>query len=257
MAIDFIALSAAKKYTEESILGGGAIVGKNVIISNIEPINGGNRITFLYTLDNGIEKTSTLDVMNGEKGNNGLDGVSIEKIELTSNSELKTILTDGSYFITEPLPSLKGENGVDGITPHIGNNGNWYIGDKDTGISASGESTSTGISGYQYVKLNVFNGDIVDIKPDKFKNVDDYTNIPIIIQAYKFIPDKDNVSRIVKTFNNTKSSNFIYNDDNVSFDDGMHIKSDLTFEVLLDTVSSTYISEEINLGDMIMLVSVG
>lgn len=29
-------------------------------------------------------------------------------------------------------------NGVDGITPHIGGNGNWYIGDIDTGVPAKG-----------------------------------------------------------------------------------------------------------------------
>ena len=28
--------------------------------------------------------------------------------------------------------------GPDGITPHIGTNGNWYIGDKDTGVPAEG-----------------------------------------------------------------------------------------------------------------------
>ena len=28
--------------------------------------------------------------------------------------------------------------GTDGITPHIGENGNWYIGDTDTGVSAGG-----------------------------------------------------------------------------------------------------------------------
>lgn len=35
--------------------------------------------------------------------------------------------------------ALKGEKGDDGITPHIGYNGNWYIGTVDTGINAQGE----------------------------------------------------------------------------------------------------------------------
>lgn len=35
--------------------------------------------------------------------------------------------------------SLKGE---DGITPHIGENGNWWIGEEDTGISAGGGGSS-------------------------------------------------------------------------------------------------------------------
>lgn len=47
-----IALKKAKSYTDESLLGGGSLVGKNVTISSITPITGGNRVTFSYTLDN-------------------------------------------------------------------------------------------------------------------------------------------------------------------------------------------------------------
>lgn len=36
-----------------------------------------------------------------------------------------------------PLPS-GGGTGADGITPHIGDNGNWYLGDEDTGVAAKG-----------------------------------------------------------------------------------------------------------------------
>lgn len=63
-----IALKKAKSYIEESLLGAGAIVGKNVVVSKIEPIVDGNRVTFTYTLDNGTQKNSYLDVMNGKQG---------------------------------------------------------------------------------------------------------------------------------------------------------------------------------------------
>ena len=33
-----------------------------------------------------------------------------------------------------------GEPGKDGVTPHIGENGNWYIGETDTGVKAQGEN---------------------------------------------------------------------------------------------------------------------
>ncbi len=33
----------------------------------------------------------------------------------------------------------KGEAGQDGLTPHIGENGNWYLGSQDTGVYARGE----------------------------------------------------------------------------------------------------------------------
>lgn len=32
----------------------------------------------------------------------------------------------------------KGEKGTDGLTPTIGANGNWFIGDKDTGLPSRG-----------------------------------------------------------------------------------------------------------------------
>lgn len=34
------------------------------------------------------------------------------------------------------IASLHGEDGEDGISPHIGDNGNWWIGDIDTGVKA-------------------------------------------------------------------------------------------------------------------------
>lgn len=40
-----------------------------------------------------------------------------------------------------------GADGQDGQTPHIGANGNWWIGDTDTGISASGPTGATGPKG--------------------------------------------------------------------------------------------------------------
>lgn len=38
--------------------------------------------------------------------------------------------------------TLKGAAGTDGVTPHIGDNGNWYIGDTDTGVKAAAESAT-------------------------------------------------------------------------------------------------------------------
>lgn len=68
MGISIETLVASKKFTSETVLGGGAVVGKNVTISSITPIEGGNRVTFSYTLDDGTVKTSTMDVMDGVDG---------------------------------------------------------------------------------------------------------------------------------------------------------------------------------------------
>lgn len=68
MGLEILTLGSSKTYTRESLLGGGSVVGKNVTVSSINPIDGGNRVTFSYTLDDGTVKTSTMDVMDGVDG---------------------------------------------------------------------------------------------------------------------------------------------------------------------------------------------
>lgn len=41
-----------------------------------------------------------------------------------------------------------GIDGKDGITPHVGENGNWYIGDTDTGVRAQGNKGEPGADGH-------------------------------------------------------------------------------------------------------------
>lgn len=50
--------------------------------------------------------------------------------------------------------------GADGITPHIGANGNWYIGETDTGVKAKGENGYTPVRGTDYWTA----ADIAEIK---------------------------------------------------------------------------------------------
>jgi hypothetical protein len=47
-----------------------------------------------------------------------------------------TVTSTGAPVTTTPLSS--GGGGSDGITPHIGDNGNWFIGDADTGMPSRG-----------------------------------------------------------------------------------------------------------------------
>ena len=47
---------------------------------------------------------------------------------------------------------LKGDKGDPGITPHIGENGNWYIGNTDTGKPSRGEKGLKGDKGDTPVK---------------------------------------------------------------------------------------------------------
>lgn len=84
-----VALNKTKKYVNDTLLGAGAIVGKNVQVSKIEPIKGGNRVTFTYTLDNGKQENSYLEVMNGEKG------ASVVSASIDKTSVLSFTLSNG------------------------------------------------------------------------------------------------------------------------------------------------------------------
>lgn len=44
-------------------------------------------------------------------------------------------------------PGKEGTAGADGVTPHIGDNGNWYLGDEDTGVAAKGAKGDAGTQG--------------------------------------------------------------------------------------------------------------
>ena len=65
---------------------------------------------------------------------------------------------DGSSWVVKEKCTLKG---TDGTTPHIGDNGNWYLGTTDTGKpsrGASGEKGEPGASGKDGTKWWTYNG---------------------------------------------------------------------------------------------------
>lgn len=47
------------------------------------------------------------------------------------------------------IDGVNGKDGADGITPHIGDNGNWFIGNDDTGKPSQGEQGAKGDTGPQ------------------------------------------------------------------------------------------------------------
>ena len=79
----------------------------------------------------------------------GVDGIGISHAEL-SNNELKITLSDGTTYNLGNIKGdqgLPGKNGNDGLTPFVGNNGNWCIGDTDTGVMARGTDGVNGSDG--------------------------------------------------------------------------------------------------------------
>lgn len=72
--MDAVTLALSKKYTDETVVGGGALKGKNCIVEETTDITGGKRVHFKSTLDDGTIKRDTIDVMNGAQGIQGVKG---------------------------------------------------------------------------------------------------------------------------------------------------------------------------------------
>ena len=92
---------------------------------NTETITGGTKVTITDK-----DGAHAFNVMNGTNGTNGKDGAD-------------------------------GTDGTDGITPTIGANGNWYIGNTDTGKPSRGTNGTNGTDGksaYAYAQDGGFTG---------------------------------------------------------------------------------------------------
>ena len=102
--------------------------------------------TYKITFTDGTSSTFTIkngaDGAIGPQGSQGIQGVGIEKIEKTAsdgNIDIYTItLTNGTSYTFAVTNGVNGQNGKDGLTPYIGENGNWWIGETDTGVKAKG-----------------------------------------------------------------------------------------------------------------------
>lgn len=95
-------MAICNNYTDKTVLGGGAIKGKNCTIKSITQIQGGNRVTFEWTLDDGTVETDTMDVMDGQAPS----GVYVDKDQFDDNFE--TI--PGGNLIELPDGVLKAGN---------------------------------------------------------------------------------------------------------------------------------------------------
>ena len=88
--------------------------------------------------------TPTLDNRPGQVGDYYIDQDDNKIYQLT-NQGWKEVANFGSG--TQGPAGQPGADGEDGVTPHIGANGNWYIGTQDTGIKAQGQNGADGQPG--------------------------------------------------------------------------------------------------------------
>lgn len=150
------------------------------------------------------------DGADGQHGENGSDGYS-PTANVTQNENGATItVTDKNGTTTATVTNGKdgadgnpGADGKDGITPAIGENGNWYLGETDTGKPSRGADGATGATGatgqkgtdgksaYQYAQDGGYTGTEAEFAaklaqemPDKLPNPNALTFTGAVTGSY-------------------------------------------------------------------------
>ena len=103
-------------------------------------------------------------------------GVNIVTVRLTNGTSSTFSVRNGSRGSQGPI----GPAGSNGLTPHIGENSNWWIGDTDTGVSAGG---SGGVRAEEFI-VDVFNYEWMQEAATTYSNY-------LSVNQIAIDPDKD------------------------------------------------------------------
>lgn len=125
----------------------------------ITPHIGANGNWYIGNTDTGYPSTGAAGV-NGKDGKDGEDGKNgttfiphVSDTGVISWSNVDGLENPAEVSIKGPpgkdgqdgKDGVNGKDGASGITPHIGDNGHWYIDTTDTGIAAKGDTGESGI----------------------------------------------------------------------------------------------------------------
>lgn len=110
--MDIATLVAAKRYTNETVIGMGALKGAPCTVKSVTPVTGGNEVILSWTATDGSVTENSFVVKDGVS----VVGVSID----TTTNSLIVELSDGSTKNAGVLP--KGEKGDTGFSPTITEN---------------------------------------------------------------------------------------------------------------------------------------
>ena len=99
----------------------------------------------IATVEDGADGAPGKDGPTGAAGKDGHSPV----VTATKAGKTTTISVDGAAIATveDGADGKPGAAGADGITPHIGDNGNWYLGSTDTGNPSRGATGAPGKDG--------------------------------------------------------------------------------------------------------------
>ena len=112
-----------------------------------------------------------LESLKGQNGDSCAGGVGILTAVINENGELVLTMTDGSELNLGVVVGKDGTDGIDGLTPYIGENGNWFIGDTDTGVKASGADGKTPVIEINEDGYWVINGEVTKVSANGYAGV--------------------------------------------------------------------------------------
>ena len=120
----------------------------------VELQNNGTSIQWRYVDETEWKDLVDLSDLTGADGSDGADGREVElrvdngyiqwKYDTDPDTAWQNLI---ALSALEGMKGDKGDPGEDGDTPYIGENGNWWIGNTDTGIKASGSNGADGSDG--------------------------------------------------------------------------------------------------------------
>lgn len=174
----------------------------------------------------------------GQKGDTGAQGNEGSSITVTSVNKISSLNGVDTYKISfsdgssTTFKVTNGKDGENGETPYIGENGNWHIGDEDTGVKAEIENMDRigtdglifrttirgGVAGYEvcgYTGIDtdiiipnyIFNQPVVSIMQDAFPSK--ITSVSISANT-EWLPEFENYSNLTSfDFNNAPVSTLL------------------------------------------------
>ena len=87
----------------------------------------------------------------GGAASTGGTSVTVQSVSESTEDGGSNIVTFSDGKTVTIKNGNKGSDGADGTTPHIGDNGNWWLGDTDTGVSASSNGSGGSGSSWELV----------------------------------------------------------------------------------------------------------
>ena len=201
-----ITVSAVNKTSSLNNIDTYTIVFSDGSTASFDVINGkdgtGVRVSSVQkTAESGSVDTYTITFSDGTKTTftvtNGKDGAAGKTVYITSISKTATSGLTDTYTITfsdGTKKTFKVTNGKDGQTPYIGDNGNWWIGDEDTGVVADFSADNRIITdGLTFIVTTA--GGVAGMVVDSYNGTDSVVNIPNYVGSVPVIGITENAFR--------------------------------------------------------------